>query len=91
MAEVKLGPVEIWLFWTRAQMEIGSRYVYQSEATRRGVAESVSMRAAQREVTGDMIAKGWEPVGRWVTEVEENGAAIECYRNFRPGKDAEAV
>ena len=49
------------------------------------------MRGAQRLVSGEQISKGWQPAGRWVTEREENGTATACFRNFRPGPDAEPV
>ena len=85
------GTVEVWLSWINAEMDIRVRYVRADESTREEIAESVSMRGAQREVSGQMIAAGWEPVSRWMTERDEGGEAVECFRTFRPGPHAEPV
>jgi hypothetical protein len=85
------GTVEVWLSWINAEMDIRVRYVRPDESTREEIAESVSMRGAQREVSGQMIDRGWQPVSRWITERDEGGEALECYRTFRPGPDAEPL
>ena len=87
----KLGPIEVWLEETGSGMQIAVRYVRPDETVRLGVSESFVMRGAQRLVSGELIDNGWQPVGRWVTEREENGAATACYRNFRPGPDAQPL
>jgi hypothetical protein len=92
LAADKLGPLEVWLAWTKSQMTIRVRYVHDDESTAEAEAESVAMRGAQREITGQLIEKGWQPVGRWVSELDDaDGTTLQCFRQFRPGKDAQAI
>lgn len=79
MTNTKLGPIEVWL--TQSNIEITCRVVNEDETTQPYGVESLSMRGAQREMTGYFIAVGYTPVGRWEAEAE-NGA--ETFRRFRP-------
>lgn len=75
------GPIEVWL--SKRNLNINCRVVFDSEATEQVPVRSLSMRGAQREITGWLIGQGYEPVGRWSTE-EEHG--FETMRRFRrPG------
>jgi hypothetical protein len=57
------GPIEIWL--SQANMAITGRVVFEDESTGELVVDSLSLRGAEREVTGYLIGNGWEPAGRW--------------------------
>jgi len=88
----KLGPIEVWLNWTKSQMTIRVRYVRDDESATDAEAESVSMRGAQREITAQMIERGYNPVGRWVSELDDiDGTSLESYRVFRPKADAQPI
>jgi hypothetical protein len=45
--------------------------------------DALSMRGTQREVSAGYVARGYTPVGRWVTEAEDKEGALECVRTFR--------
>ena len=61
-------PVEVWL-WQR-NMVIRCNVVYEDEFTFEVDVDSLSLRGAQREITGLLIRIGYTPVGRWVGEVD---------------------
>lgn len=86
MTHTKPGPIEVWL--TQANMVVSYRVVYEDETTSEYDVESLSMRGAQREVTGDLINQGYKPDGRWVTESVEMDQPIETWRRFRPPSNA---
>lgn len=52
------------------------------------VVTSLSIRGAQREVTGDLISEGYSPGDRWKDSNEEQGAYVEVVRRFRSSKSA---
>ncbi len=88
--EAKRNRFEVWL--TKASdFRITCREVYEDESTSdwdKDAVESVSMRGAQREVTGYYLDKGYEPVDRWVAEEVARsgrleGEVIESFRQFR--------
>jgi hypothetical protein len=63
-------------------MKVDCWIAYEDESTDEGLKiSSLSMRGAQREITGYLIATGYEPAGRWSTE-DEDGR--ETLRQFRP-------
>ena len=60
-------PIEVWL--RQENMKVDCTVVYEDESTDEHlVVDSLSMRGAQREITGYLIAEGYEAVGRWATE-----------------------
>ena len=75
------SPVEIWL--TQKNMEITCMVVFDDETTESIEVESLSMRGAQREITGYLLGQGYEPSGRWSFEQEG-----ETVRQFKPAKEA---
>jgi hypothetical protein len=78
--ELAEEPIEVWL--RQDNMKVDCWIVYDDEATDEDIPiKSLSMRGAQREITGYLIAEGYEPVGRWSTE-DEDGR--ETVRQFRP-------
>jgi hypothetical protein len=76
--ETNSGPIEVWL--TQDNMEISCRIVFNDETVTEPDVRSISMRGAQREVTGWLISVGYEPVARWVVE-DDHG--FETMRRFR--------
>jgi hypothetical protein len=80
------GPIEVWLRQTN--MQVTGTVVYEDEHTRDLEPESLSMRGAQREVTGWFIGDGYKPVGRWQTERDGDtkGQPLEVSRRFVPTK-----
>lgn len=80
------SPIEVWL--SRANMEITCTVVLEDESTSTLDVNSLSMRGAQREMTGYFIAHGYTPVGSWEVEAEsDNGyggkEAVETSRKFK--------
>ena len=74
------GPVEIWLTQQGNGMEIACMMVEDDESTRAIDVTSMSMRGAQREVTGWLKRQGYEPAGRWLAE---GSKGLETIRHFR--------
>lgn len=76
-------PIEVWL--TRRNLAVTCRVVHEDESTDEYDVQSLSMRGAQREMTGYFKREGYEPAGRWITaqaaEVEDGPE--ETYRRFR--------
>lgn len=85
----KAGPVEVWL--TQKNMEVTCMTVREDESYEYRDVDSLSVRGAQREMTGWLIANGYIPAGRWEIEETEDGQAIECVRRFKPGDDATCI
>jgi hypothetical protein len=74
------GPIEVWL--NQTNMEIGCMIVHEDESTEAEGVEALSIRGAQREITGWLIDQGFKPAGRWETEAEG-----EVVRRFVPAKE----
>jgi hypothetical protein len=76
------GPVEVWLRQTN--MKVSCTVVHEDEHTQSLDVDSLSIRGAQREMTGWFIQQGYRPVGRWSTEAGSDGEGIEVSRRFVP-------
>ncbi len=82
--------VEVWLTKV-SDFRITCREVYEDESTSDwdvDAIKSVSMRGAQREVTGHFLDEGYEPVDRWVAEEiaksgHLEGEVVESFRRFQ--------
>ena len=84
--ELASEPIEVWL--RQDNMKVHCWIVYEDERTDEDIlVSSLSMRGGQREITGYLLAEGYEAVGRWSAE-DEHGA--ETSRKFRPAKSATA-
>jgi hypothetical protein len=83
MTDIKPSPIEVWL--TQRNMQITCRVVHEDESTAELEIDSLSMRGAQREITGYYIGQGYAPVGRWetVTVDDDNDAPAETVRRFK--------
>ena len=86
----KTQPIEVWL--SQPHLQISCRIVYEDERTDSLIVESLSMRGAQREVTGFLMDHGYTPAGRWeleqILEGDREGVAAETSRRFRPGRSS---
>jgi hypothetical protein len=80
VAEEPTGPIEVWL--SQENMEVTCRIVHEDETTTEPPVDSLSMRGAQREMTGWLIDQGYRPAGRWMEEAEG-----EAYRQFTPARE----
>lgn len=85
-ARTKTQPIEVWL--SQPRFEVTCRIAYEDERTDSMDIVSLSMRGAQREVTGYLIDHGYEPAGRWVIEGEREGVPLETSRRFKPANPA---
>jgi stress response protein SCP2 len=82
------GPVEIWL--RQDNMQVVCSIVNADESTYRRDIGSLSLRGAQREITGYLIGNGYRPGGGWTVEaMGEHGVAAETWRMFNPANDGE--
>lgn len=83
--KTKPGPIEVWLRMQDNDMEIACTLVREDESTEQLDVEAMSMRGAQRELTGWVISQGYEPAGRWRVEAvsETDGKTLESMRQFR--------
>jgi hypothetical protein len=81
--DTKPSPIEVWL--RDQNMQITCMVVREDETTYELGIDSMSMRGAQREITGWLINDGYEPVGRWQVESDDRRAmqAAETVRRFR--------
>ena len=48
----------------------------------------MSIRGAEREITAWLLSQGYRPAGRWQTEAEDGGNAMEVLRLFAPDGDS---
>ena len=80
------SPIEVWL--SQAKMGITCRVVLEDERTSTLDVNSLSIRGAQREITGYLIGHGYSPVGNWEVEADsDNGYGgkdiVETSRKFK--------
>jgi hypothetical protein len=83
------GPIEVFL--SQRNMKVYCTVAYEDEHTDQLEVEALSIRGAQREMTGWFIAQGYKPVGRWESEQTEftpegDERAVETSRRFAPAK-----
>lgn len=75
------SPIEVWL--SQKNMQVSCTVVYEDESTEGLDVDSLSLRGAQREMTGWLISHGYKPVGRWETEHEDGNGWGETSRKFK--------
>jgi hypothetical protein len=67
-------------------MTVTCQVVHEDESTEALDVDSLSMRGAQREITGYLISQGYKPDGRWATEAEDDNVdygSSETWRRFK--------
>jgi hypothetical protein len=81
--DAKPSPIEVWL--TQQNLQVKCLVVREDETTYKLDVDSLSIRGAQREVTGWLIKDGYEPVGRWELESDPSAmdGPIETMRRFK--------
>jgi hypothetical protein len=77
----KPSPIEVWLH--QGNMQITGTIVHEDETTDGLGVDSLSIRGAEREITGYFINQGYTPVGRWETTAEDRGEPVEVMRRFK--------
>jgi hypothetical protein len=78
-SNTKPGPIEVWL--SQRNMHITCTVVAEDETTTYWEVESLSLRSAQREMTGRIIDRGYVPdTPRWQYTATDG----EVYRRFQP-------
>jgi hypothetical protein len=84
---LKPVPQALQAVLSRKNIEIFCTLVFEDESVSYPPINSVSVRGAQREITGLLVADGYTPAGRWSGEdLDEDGYA-EWTRSFKPGPD----
>jgi hypothetical protein len=78
----KTGPIQVRL--SQPHFTVTCQVVHEDQSSQALDVESLSLRGAEREMTGWFISQGYEPVRRWKT-VE--GSTTEVTRLFKPAKD----
>ncbi len=77
MTDTRPSPIEVWL--TKGNIQITCRMVHEDETTQEVDVDSLSMRGAQREITGYFIGQGYKPVGRWEYEDEDGDESVRRF------------
>jgi hypothetical protein len=88
----KASPIEVWL--TQQNMTVTCRVVHEDESTEQWDIDSLSMRGAQREITGWLLNQGYKPDGRWVTELQDDRVDYgpsETWRRFKLANAAQTA
>jgi len=76
------SPIEVWLRQTN--LTVDCTVVNEDESTEDYNVSSLSMRGAQREMTGYFIREGYRPDGRWTPTTEAvHDAGVEAWRRFK--------
>lgn len=80
------SPIEVWL--SLANQEVTCIVVLEDERTSTFDVNSRSMRGAQREITGYLIAHGYTPIGDWEAEADSDDGyggkqTVEASRKFK--------
>ncbi|OBA75422.1 hypothetical protein A5641_25710 [Mycobacterium sp. 1554424.7] len=88
MTNTSAGSLEVWL--RQDDGEIVCTVVRDDESTYELDVDALSMRGAQREMTGYFIDEGYEPAGEWQVEVNGADGPAETARRFRPADHQES-
>jgi hypothetical protein len=80
------SPIEVWL--SQASTGVTCTVVLEDERTSTLDVNSRSIRGAQREISGYLIARGYTPVGNWEVEADSDNdyggkEAVEASRKFK--------
>ncbi len=81
LENTKPFPIEVWL--TKKNMVVTCRVVHEDESIEELGVDSLSMRGAQRYITGRLISEGYKPVGRWENHQDSGDDSAETSRTFK--------
>jgi hypothetical protein len=73
---------------SRKHIEITCTLVREDESASWPELHSVSVRGAQREITGMLVDSNYVPVGRWSDDGQDDDGYSEWSREFKPGPNA---
>ncbi len=85
------APQALLAILSRKNIEITGTLVFEDESASYPDITSLSVRGAQRELTGWLVSCGYIPAGRWSEENHDDDGFSEWTRAFRPGPDASRV
>lgn len=82
-------PIEVWLRRS-GNLALECTVFFDDESTYDLDVDSLSMRGAQREMTGYLLRQGYAPAGRWDVEARDpDGDVLESSRKFKLAKSKE--
>jgi hypothetical protein len=84
-------PQALMAILSRKNIEITGTLVFEDESASYPDIRSLSVRGAQRELTGWLVSCGYIPAGRWSEESHDDDGFSEWTRAFRPGQDASRI
>jgi hypothetical protein len=84
-------PQAVQAVLSRKNIEIFCTLVFEDESVSYPVIASVSVRGAQREITGRLVGIGYTPVGRWSDEGVDDDGYAEWTRSFKPGPNTSRI
>ena len=77
---------------SRKNIEITCTLVFEDESTSYPEVTSMSVRGAQREITGRLVGDhGYVPAGRWSDDGQDDDGYSEWSRTFKPGQNATII
>jgi hypothetical protein len=77
---------------SRKNIEISCTLVFEDESASSLEVASVSVRGAQREITGMLVGDhGYVPAGRWSDDGQDDDGYSEWSRAFKPGQNATMI
>jgi hypothetical protein len=76
----KPSPIEVWL--RQNHMAVHCMVVHDDESTHELDIDSMSLRGAQREITGYLLGDGYQPVGRWEMTASQESSADGEYEHW---------
>jgi hypothetical protein len=82
------APQALQAVLSRKNIEIFCTLVFEDESVSYPTVSSVSLRGAQRQITGWLVAHGYMPIGRWSEGDLDGDGYTEWTRAFKPGTDA---
>jgi hypothetical protein len=85
------APQALQAVLSRKNIEISCTLVFEDESVSYPSPESLSVRGAQREITGLLVKHGYTPAGRWSEEPPDADGYTEWTRAFKPGPDADLM
>lgn len=85
----KRDPQPLQVILSRKNIEITGTLLFEDETVSHAPIDSMSLRGAQRELTGRLVKHGYTPVGRWSEGEEDDDGYTEWTRTFKPGPHAD--
>ncbi len=84
----KVGPIEVWLTLRDGGFGVNCMVVRDDESTTQLDIDSLTMRGAEREITGWLLGNGYKAAGRWETMKEDRDENdLEAMRRFAPARE----